>query len=375
MYFRCGEDKTIRIWSQDSNNKWVTKTILSDGHTRTIRNVAWSWNGQLLASASFDATTAIWDKKSGEFECSATLEGHENEVKSVSWSRSGNLLATCSRDKSVWIWEVIGDDEFECAAVLNAHTQDVKKVEWHPELDILASASYDNTIKLFVEDPADNDWSCLDTLTGHTSTVWSISFDKSGKRLASCSDDRTVRIWQAYEPGNEEGIATPDNTTVWKCVCILSGFHTRSIYDISWCKLTGKHFHILSFEIPKQICLIGLTFFITNRCNSYCMRWWHDPNFPRIRDIRQEPTKFRISFGRTSGPFAGRKHSSMVSTHRRPPTIDKWRRWSQSMEVHRLVSNTVTFQIGGVNYKVENLLKNAFYDLCRNCFISRISSE
>lgn len=32
----CGEDKTIRIWSKETNN-WVVKTILSDGHTRTIR--------------------------------------------------------------------------------------------------------------------------------------------------------------------------------------------------------------------------------------------------------------------------------------------------------------------------------------------------
>lgn len=234
----CGEDKTIRIW-QEENNRFVQKTILSDGHNRTIRSVVWSPCGQFLASASFDATVAIWDKKSGQFECNATLEGHENEVKSVAWSKSGNLLATCSRDKSVWVWEVAGEDEMECAAVLNAHTQDVKKVVWHPNADVLASASYDNTIKTFREDAADNDWMNTATLTGHTSTVWSLDFDKEGKRLASCSDDRTVKIWQSYEPGNEEGIQTVDNEITWKCVCTLSGYHSRSIYDISWCKLSG----------------------------------------------------------------------------------------------------------------------------------------
>ncbi|KAG4078090.1 hypothetical protein HA402_002141 [Bradysia odoriphaga] len=234
----CGEDKTIRLWSQEGN-RWITKTILSDSHTRTIRDIAWSPCGQFLASASFDATTAIWDRKSGQFECNATLEGHENEVKSVCWSKSGSLLSTCSRDKSVWIWEVAGEDEFECAAVLNAHTQDVKKVTWHPHVDILASASYDNTIKMYKEDPADNDWMCISTLTGHTSTVWSIAFDGTGNRLASCSDDRTVKIWQCYMPGNEEGIATPDGDMVWKCVCTIAGHHTRSIYDISWCPQTG----------------------------------------------------------------------------------------------------------------------------------------
>lgn len=266
----CGEDKTIRIWAQEGS-RWVTKTVLSDSHTRTIRNVSWSPCGQHLASASFDATTAIWDKKSGEYECTVSLEGHENEVKSVAWSKSGSLLATCSRDKSVWIWEMTAEDEFECSAVLNAHTQDVKKVVWHPHLDMLASASYDNSIKIYKEDLSDNDWTCVGTLNGHESTVWSIAFDRTGNRLASASDDRTVRIWQSYGPGNEEGIPTPDNEIAWRCVCTLSGMHTRSVYDVSWCKISGEW-----VAISPQM-LIDFSWFLFSlllsfRLTGHCMR-------------------------------------------------------------------------------------------------------
>jgi len=41
-----------------------------------------------------------------------------------------------------------------------------------------------------------------------------------------------------FPAGNAEGISVKDENFVYKCVCTLSGFHTRPIYDVTWCHLT-----------------------------------------------------------------------------------------------------------------------------------------
>lgn len=55
-------------------NNDIVQAVLEDTHTRTVRSCAWSPTGKLLATASFDATTAIWEDVGGEFSCVTTLE-------------------------------------------------------------------------------------------------------------------------------------------------------------------------------------------------------------------------------------------------------------------------------------------------------------
>ncbi|KAG4928428.1 hypothetical protein JHK85_054914 [Glycine max] len=50
------------------------RRFLDETHTRTVRSCAWSPSGKLLATASFDAITAIWENVGGDFECVSTLE-------------------------------------------------------------------------------------------------------------------------------------------------------------------------------------------------------------------------------------------------------------------------------------------------------------
>ncbi|KAL0344786.1 UNVERIFIED_CONTAM: protein CIA1 [Sesamum radiatum] len=231
----CSGDKTVRVWEQSPlTGSFQCKAVLEETHNRTVRSCAWSPSGKLLATASFDATTAIWEDVGGDFACISTLEGHENEVKSVSWNASGSLLATCGRDKSVWIWEVLPHNEFDCVSVLQGHTQDVKMVQWHPTMDILFSCSYDNTIKIWAEDGDNDDWHCVQTLnesnSGHTSTVWALSFNATGDKMVSCSDDLTIKIWGSDIMRMQSG----DGNAPWKHLSTLSGYHDRTIFSVHW---------------------------------------------------------------------------------------------------------------------------------------------
>ena len=64
--------------------------------------VAWSPDGQRIASGSFDQTVQVWDAVDGG-QVFAYRE-HSIAVEAVAWSPDGRRIASGSWDKTVQVW-------------------------------------------------------------------------------------------------------------------------------------------------------------------------------------------------------------------------------------------------------------------------------
>ncbi|KAF8288838.1 WD40 repeat-like protein [Clavulina sp. PMI_390] len=95
-------DGTVVIWNSATGQPGSNALT---GHSGSVRSVAFSPDGALLASGSDDNTIQLWDVKSGSAK-GKPLTGHRGSVwiRSVAFSPDGVLLASGSVDKTIQLW-------------------------------------------------------------------------------------------------------------------------------------------------------------------------------------------------------------------------------------------------------------------------------
>ena len=75
-----------------------------------------------------------------------TLRGHGAPVHCVAFSPDGDRLATGSEDNTVKLWDAATGEEI---MTLRGHSDTVSCVAFSPDGDRLATGSWDNTAKLW----------------------------------------------------------------------------------------------------------------------------------------------------------------------------------------------------------------------------------
>ncbi|AAS52944.1 AER263Cp [Eremothecium gossypii ATCC 10895] len=197
-------DNTARIWDCDTQTPLCTLK----GHSNWVLCVAWSADGEVIATGSMDATIRLWDSEKGQ-SLGDALRGHTKWITSLSWEpihlvKPGEKprLASASKDGTIKIWDTT---RRVCIYTLSGHTSSVSCIKWGGR-NVLYSASHDRTVRCW--DMAAGG-KCINILKSHAHWVNHLSlstdyalrmgpFDHTGTKPAS-PEDAQARALRNYE--------------------------------------------------------------------------------------------------------------------------------------------------------------------------------
>jgi WD40 repeat protein len=211
--------------------KWTSLIQTLAGHSNSVMAVAYSLDGQRIASGSNDNIVRVWDATTGQME--QTLIGHSDWVSAVAFSPNGRRIVSGSGDKTVRVWDVIMG---QMEQTLTGHSHLIRAVTFSPDGQRIALGSGDNTIRVWDATSGQVE----QTLIGHSHLVSVVTFSPNGRRIASGFSDNTIRVWDATT-GQIEQTLTGQSDSVYavafspdgRRIASGSGDNTVGVWDVN----------------------------------------------------------------------------------------------------------------------------------------------
>jgi eukaryotic-like serine/threonine-protein kinase len=178
----CGTRGIVTLWNVASSNSAPAGPRVLHPHEVTIRSVAFSGDGRLLATGSSDQSIKILDRETGTKLL--TFRGHENAVCPVVFSPDGKRLASGSADQTIKLWDIrppepqlIGTGEGEGIASLWSY--------FSPDGSLMAAHSGTNAMRVW------------ETATQRERLVIDVPRNRSAP-LGFTPDNKSLLVFRAY---------------------------------------------------------------------------------------------------------------------------------------------------------------------------------
>jgi WD40 repeat protein len=167
---------------------WATETgeVLAhlDGHTGTINSVAFSPDGNCVATTSTDRTAKVWAADSGKLL--ASFDGHPGTVPFAAFSSDGTRLLTFSEHVAA-IWNLSKDQQ----PITLIHDEWINNASFSPDGKRAVTAANDDSA--YVWDTASGQR--LLSLRGHTGRIHTAEFSRDGRSIVTASWDTLAKVW------------------------------------------------------------------------------------------------------------------------------------------------------------------------------------
>lgn len=196
----ASKDKTLRVWDLNGN---LLKEL--KGHKREVMAVAFSHDGQRIASGSADGTVKEWNVVTGgEIR---SIKAHSGWVRTVAFSQNSALIASGGDDGKINIWN---STTGELKNTIIAHGKWLEHLSFSPDGKYIASGGHDNLLVIVNA----NSGQIVFSSPKQKYYVLSTAFDPAGKYLLSSTLNSTeLSVWDVGTLGIREmdtqGATTP----------------------------------------------------------------------------------------------------------------------------------------------------------------------